>query len=1071
MEKFGSYHASHEWNRELNQEYTDLADPLFQKIDRNYRRDEQEVLKELMIEASLPEDISQKVQNKAKELVLEVRKRRLSESGIDAFMLQYDLSSQEGIALMCMAEALLRIPDNETIDKLIRDKLTSSNWHQHIGKSHSMFVNAATMALMLTGKVLNTQPSTEEQVNYLTEALKKLANKGGEPIVRQGVLQAMRILGRQFVMGRTIDEALNRAKVKEQQGYRFSYDMLGEAAYTENDAKKYFEAYQQAILAITQNANRNSPILSPGISVKLSALHPRYEISQRTRVIQELIPKVKQLALMAKEANINFTIDAEEAVRLKLSLEVIKSILEDPRFSGWQGFGLAVQAYQKRAIDVLEWLISTARSNHRHLMIRLVKGAYWDSEIKHSQVQGLSGYPVFTRKIATDVSYIACVKKLLSAQDVIYSQFATHNAHTLAVVMELAKSMNATRYEFQCLHGMGDALYDQIVQGENAIPCRVYAPVGTHESLLAYLVRRLLENGANSSFVNRIVNQSLPVDALIASPIQKLKEVELKPHARIPLPKDIYGNARPNSLGVDLSNPKEFLPILGFCTKVVERNITAKPTALKFLDKKVIASCETKPVFGPIYSNLQLGSVIQANKEVIEAAIHAAHQAFLEEETKPLSRRLDALDKAAELLSQARNELIGLLMMEGGKTLEDAVAEVREAIDFCYYYRHIAAEKLLNPQTLVGPTGESNQLFLYPRGVIACISPWNFPLAIFMGQVTAALASGNTVIAKPAAQTPLIAHVAVEILHKAGFSEKSVQLLPGRGSSVGQALIEDERIKGVMFTGSTETGRSINQTLAARKGPIIPFIAETGGQNVMLVDSSALPEQVVMDVIQSAFRSAGQRCSALRVLYIQDEIYENVVTMLIGAMKELKIGTPQYFATDIGPVIDAPSRDKLQAHFDEMCQKGKLLYQMERSEECNQGTYFAPCVFEIKDINILAEENFGPFLHVVRFKGSQMDSVVESINNTGYGLTFGIHSRVDETIHFLSSRVKAGNIYVNRNMIGAVVGVQPFGGEGLSGTGPKAGGPHYLLRLVTERTKCINTTASGGNASLMAIGE
>ncbi len=1044
-------------------------DATLDSLDPYYRCDETEHVLALTKLAEVDAKTDLVIKQQAEKLVAEVRKRRLSERGLDAFMLQYDLSSDEGIALMCLAEALLRIPDKETVDKLIKDKLTASNWEQHLGKSHSLFVNAATWALMITGKVLNQPQNHETQANMLSQSLRKLANKGGEPIVRTAVQKAMQILGKQFVKGRTIEEALERSKEKEKRGYRFSYDMLGEAAYTQKDAENYFRAYQEAIEAIAKNGPYESPITAPGISVKLSALHPTYTVKKSDRVLTELTAKVKMLAKMAKEANINLTVDAEEAVRLKLSLAVIKEVMVDPQFADWKGFGLAVQSYQKRALAVIEWLINTARENKRYLMVRLVKGAYWDSEIKQAQVNGLPGYPVFTRKISTDISYMACVKKLFEAQDVIYPQFATHNAYTLAYVMACANETGTDNYEFQCLHGMGDTLYDQIVEDDSPLTCRIYAPVGSHESLLAYLVRRLLENGANTSFVNRIVNQNLPVSELIENPIDKIKDLKEIPHSKIALPIDMYGKSRKNSLGADLWEPKVFEPMLHYAKKTTSK-MNALPTAVKH-DEVLLTQCELKEVVSPIDNRLILGVVYQADALILNKTLQRGYIAFQRISMESVDNRVAALEKLADLLEMNRQEAIRLLILEGGKTLEDAIGEVREAVDFCRYYRVQAIEKFATPEILSGPTGEHNQLSLHGRGVVACISPWNFPLAIFLGQITAALAAGNAVIAKPAQQTPLIGAWAVNLLHEAGFDSDVVQLLPGKGSVIGDKLIEDSRIAAVMFTGSTETAQHINIKLAQRLGPIVPFIAETGGQNAMIVDSSALPEQVVSDVIQSAFQSAGQRCSALRVLFIQEDIYEKVMTMLVGAMNELVVGNPLGIVTDIGPLIDHGSVKKLRSHEAELSKTAQLIGRIELSNDCEEGSFFEPCAYQIDNLDKLTEEHFGPILHVIKFKNDALDDVLAQIEKTGYGLTLGIHSRIDETIQYILARAKVGNIYVNRNMIGAVVGVQPFGGEGLSGTGPKAGGPNYVTRLAIERTLCINTTASGGNASLMAIGD
>lgn len=1053
----------------LNSEFDRVIDISRQEIDKHYRADEALCVENILQQVQISPPMLDRIQSRATALVQKVRERRLSQSGLDAFMFQYDLSSDEGIALMCLAESLLRIPDKETVDRLIRDKLVGGDWGAHLGKSQSFFVNAATWALMLTGKIISAPAKNlrEHHEETLTSVLKRLASKGGEPIVRRAVKQAMKILGRQFVMGRTIGGALKRAVDKEKMGYRYSYDMLGEAAFTAQDAKKYLESYQKAIAAVGEANAGRGPIEGPGISVKLSALHPRFVMAKRERLFDELLPVLKELILQAKQANIGITIDAEEAHTLSLNLDLIENIIASGILDNWHGFGLAVQAYQKRAPYVLDWLIKIARQYHQPIMIRLVKGAYWDTEIKLAQVQGLSGYPVFTRKIATDVNYLVCAQKLLSASDVIYPQFATHNALTLATIIELAKEQNVAHYEFQCLHGMGDALYDQIVTDETEkTPCRVYAPVGGHEELLAYLVRRLLENGANTSFVNRIIDEKLPIEEMVADPVQKLASLEQKPHPKIPLPQDLFAPERANSKGLDLSDPNAFLPVLQEVANFTSIEYKATPTAQTLKN-----GLEVSARFSPIQRQHLLGKVTLATKEVAEDTLRNAEKAFFSWHEVDAATRAKMLDKMAGLLQMHRNEFLSLLIFEGGKTIDDAVSEVREAIDFCHYYAEQAIKEFSGAKALVGPTGEDNRLSLHGRGVMACISPWNFPLAIFLGQVTACLAAGNCVIAKPASQTVLIAARAISLLHEAGFPRDVVQLLPGSGAVVGNALVSDLRIKGVLFTGSTDTARGINQKLADRRGPIVPFIAETGGQNAMIVDSSALPEQVTQDVITSAFRSAGQRCSALRVLFLQEDIAEKVLMMLKGAMAELKIGHPGEISTDIGPVIDEEAKGQLYAHALKLKEKAHLIYEVGLSPECTNGSFFGPRLFEIPSLDMLTEEVFGPILHVVRFRNDELNEVIAQINRTGYGLTLGIHSRINETINTIISNVNVGNIYVNRNMIGAVVGVQPFGGEGLSGTGPKAGGPHYLPRLATERTVSINTTASGGNASLMSLQE
>jgi RHH-type proline utilization regulon transcriptional repressor/proline dehydrogenase/delta 1-pyrroline-5-carboxylate dehydrogenase len=1033
-------------------------DSLHQILNKNYTTDETEIIKTLLATATLPSETLATIQVTAEQLVINVRNTRLKQGGLDAFLYQYDLSSDEGIALMCLAEALLRIPDSETINKLIRDKISHADWEEHLGKSESLFVNAATWGLMLTGKIMSAE---EINASGLSKVLKRLIARGGEPLIRKTVAHAMTVLGKQFVMGRTIHEALKRAHEYEQRGYLFSYDMLGEAARTMEDADKYYKAYQKAIQSVSKATQGKDPFTGSGISVKLSALHPRYEFAQRDYVVPFISERLLQLAVQAKQANIGLTVDAEEAERLSISLEIIQQVFCDPLLNGWEGLGIAIQSYQKRGFYLIDWLAELAHSQKKRLGLRLIKGAYWDSEIKNAQVKGWSGYPVFTRKIATDVSFIACAKKILSYPDAFYPAFATHNAYSLAAILAIAG--HRRDFEFQCLHGMGYTLYDQVVGKNNFnIPCRVYAPVGGHEDLLAYLVRRLLENGANTSFVNRIIDETIPVSEIIADPVAKLATQAIKPHPNIPLPCDLFGAHRKNSKGINMSDPLELATLMS----------AMQPLAVKQYQAYAIKPDGNKRIiYSPIDNRRSLGFLYETPAADINIVLLIADRAFQAWEMTPVNQRALFLEKAADLLENRTAELMSLLIREGGKTLPDALAEVREAVDFCRYYAMQAREHIDQPQTMPGPTGESNQLFLRGRGPMICISPWNFPLAIFMGQVAAALVTGNTVIAKPAMQTALIGMAAVQLLHEAGIPKDVIQLLPASGKLIGNQLIPDDRIKGVIFTGSTETAQQINQTLAQRNGPIVPLIAETGGQNAMIVDSSALPEQVVADVITSAFMSAGQRCSALRVLFLQEDIADKTIQMLIGAMAELKLGNPQFLQTDIGPVIDHGTKKTLEEHFHHMQKEAKLLYQVPLHDDAQYGSYFAPCVFEIKNLQQLTREVFGPILHIIRFRSYELDKVINDINATGYGLTMGIHSRIDETVHYIAQRIKAGNIYVNRNMIGAVVGVQPFGGENLSGTGPKAGGPHYLTRLCTERTLTINTTAAGGNASLMSISD
>ncbi|HXV25120.1 MAG TPA: bifunctional proline dehydrogenase/L-glutamate gamma-semialdehyde dehydrogenase PutA [Alphaproteobacteria bacterium] len=1039
-----------------------LADALRQAVREATRADETQTVERLIDAATLPADALDRIAERARELVRRVREERIGQGGLDAFLHEYGLSTQEGVVLMCLAEALLRIPDAETADALIRDKIGGADWERHVGSSESLFVNASTWALMLTGRMVRFDREAGRDLGTL---FKRLIGRSGEPVIRQAMVQAMRILGRQFVMGRTIEEALERARSAEKKGYRHSYDMLGEAARTMPDADRYYRSYETAIDAIGRAGLGRGPIDGPGISVKLSALHPRYEFAQAHRVTAELVPRVISLAERAKSAGIGFTIDAEEADRLDLSLDILEAVAGAPSLAGWDGLGLAVQAYQKRAYPLIDWLADLAKRHRRRLMVRLVKGAYWDTEIKLAQERGLSGYPVFTRKVSTDVSYLACAKLLFANSAAFYPQFATHNAHTLAAVLELAG--NRRDYEFQRLHGMGQALYDQVVDDDKlGLSCRIYAPVGSHEDLLAYLVRRLLENGANTSFVNRIVDEAAPIEEIIADPVAGARRLAVKPHPRIPLPRDIYGPERKAALGLDLADPDTLIRL----SRELEQ-ASARPWAAAAIVGGVSRAGSAKPVTDPADRRRTVGEVAEADADAVEQALTRSAHTQIDWDRRPASERAAVLRRAADLYEETMAPLMALAIREAGKTIPDALAEVREAVDFCRYYALQAERHFAEPLTLPGPTGERNRLALRGRGAFACISPWNFPLAIFTGQVTAALAAGNAVIAKPAEQTPLIAALAVQLLHRAGVPGDVLHLLPGDGARIGGALVRDPRIAGVAFTGSTETARLINQALARREGPIVPLIAETGGQNCMLVDSSALPEQVVRDVLASAFQSAGQRCSALRVLFVQEEVADKMLTMLEGAMAELHVGDPALLSTDVGPVIDEEAKATLARHAERMKREAKLLVELPLPEGTEHGSFFAPRAFEIDSLSRLTREVFGPILHVIRYRADRLDQVLDAINATGYGLTLGIHSRIDETVRYVHERLKVGNAYVNRNMIGAVVGVQPFGGEGLSGTGPKAGGPHYLYRFATERTLSVDTTAAGGNASLLSLQE
>jgi RHH-type proline utilization regulon transcriptional repressor/proline dehydrogenase/delta 1-pyrroline-5-carboxylate dehydrogenase len=1028
-------------------------------INHAYRMDELTLIKTLCDKADLGSEQLASIKAHATELVELVRSERKKNTGIDSFLTQYALSSGEGIALMCLAEALLRVPDNATIDTLIRDKLAPGNWKSHLGQSDSFFVNATTWALMLTGKVLNF----EKAESTLKTSLMNVFNRSSEAVVRKAVDKAMRIMSKQFVMGRTIKEALNRAKKKEAQGYRYSYDMLGEAALTTADAQRYFEAYKEAIETIGKEGNKETNVFQrPGISIKLSALHPRYYESQYERVMNELPSKLLALALLAKEYDMGLTIDAEESERLDLSLDVIEKVFCTSSLDGWNGFGLAVQSYQKRAFYVLDWVAALARSKKRRIMVRLIKGAYWDSEIKKSQMQGFNEYPVFTRKAFTDVSFQACAKKILTMTDAIYPQFATHNAYSVAMILNLTGDYKD--FEFQCLHGMGNELYHQIVSSQNyGIPCRIYAPVGSHEDLLPYLVRRLLENGANSSFVNRIVDDKAPISTLVEDPVTKARSLLGNINKNIPLPQDLF-RPRKNSKGFDFTNREERILLQEQLAKIKIGQWTAAP----LINGDIDTCTKIHKVYSPQQRNQLIGSVQNASLNDVEKALKAATNAFPDWSSISVADRGACLNRYSDLLEKHTEELLALACFEAGKTLNDGISEIREAVDFCRYYANLA-EKIMTPVSLTGYTGESNEFSLHPRGTVLCISPWNFPLAIFTGQIVAALVTGNCVIAKPAEQTPLIAAFAVNLMHQAGIPLGVLQLLPGEGETIGAALVEDPRIKAVLFTGSTDTANLINRSLAARKGEIIPFIAETGGQNAMIVDSSALLEQVVLDAVNSAFGSAGQRCSALRVLWVQEEVYPRTISLLKGAMQELVVGEPQWLVTDVGPVIDKAALSLLQAHVENMKTTQEILYQCALDESLESGYFMPPTAIVLDQMNSLKKEVFGPILHVIQYKRKDLDKVIEQINATGFGLTLGIHSRINKTVHYIKERVHVGNCYVNRTMTGAVVGLQPFGGEGLSGTGPKAGGPNYLTRLCHERTYTIDTTAAGGNASLMSL--
>jgi len=1033
-------------------------------VEAAYRADEAACVAALLAAAPFDAAASARVAAKARDLVVGARARKDQEGPMDAFLREFSLSSREGVALMCVAEALLRIPDADTADRLLREKLSDADWQKHLDKSESLLVNASTYGLMLTGKLARWDDGERD----LFGLLGKLAARSGEPIVREAVGAAMRILGRQFVMGRTIDEAMARARRQMTQGYQHSFDMLGEEAKTQAAADRYFEAYRAAIAALAELSDGGDSFAAPSISVKLSALHPRYELTQADRCVPELAMRLRTLVALAREAGIALTVDAEESERLLPSLAVFEHVYADPHLEDWCGLGLAVQAYQKRAPAVIDWLAALAARHGRRIPLRLVKGAYWDSEIKRAQERALAGYPVFTRKGATDLSYLVCAAKLFAAREAFYPQLASHNAQTVAAVLELAGELGAgpkRAFEFQRLHGMGRPLYGQLVgDGTAGYPCRVYAPVGSHEELLPYLVRRLLENGANSSFVHRISDEAAPVEQLTADPAAAMRAARPIAHPKIPLPRDLYGASRSATLGVDLSDPPALRALAA--EMAPERAWKAAP----LIDGKPVDGV-AHALRDPADRRRIVGSVVPATLDDMRRALDVAVAAQRAWDARGPAARADILEIAGDLIEHERASLMALCLREAGKTLADAAAEVREAADYCRYYA-AEARTGLTPRGLPGPTGEDNRLEMHGRGVFACISPWNFPLAIFTGQIAAALVAGNAVIAKPAEQTPLIAMAAVRLLQEAGVPAGALHLLPGSGRTLGAALVADPRVAGVAFTGSTDVAKGIAQTLAARPGALAPLIAETGGQNAMIVDSSALLEQVTADVLVSAFQSAGQRCSSLRVLFVQDEIADKLIAMLAGAADEVRIGDPSKLATDVGPMIDEKARETMTAHGRRMAAAGKLLFQARLDETAlRHGSFFAPRAYEIPSLDLLRREVFGPILHVIRWRSEDLPKVADAVAATGYGLTLGVHSRIAETAEIVRARLGVGNAYVNRNMIGAVVGVQPFGGEGLSGTGPKAGGPHYLPRFALERTVTVNTAAAGGNAGLLSLDE
>ncbi|PZU57842.1 MAG: bifunctional proline dehydrogenase/L-glutamate gamma-semialdehyde dehydrogenase [Sphingobium sp.] len=1025
-------------------------------LDDHKYRDEDEAVRWLLATSPLKQDARDAVGGEALALVRAARASSKKQGVVESFLQQFSLGTREGLALMCLAEALLRIPDDETRDRLIAEKIGSADWASHIGKSDSLFVNASTWGLMLTGRLVEVD---EQAQTDLPGFLRRLTTRVGEPVIRQAVGAAVRMMGEQFVLGRTIDAALKRAKKEKM---LCSFDMLGEGARTAADAERYEHIYAGAIEAVGAASNGAGPEHGHGVSVKLSALSPRYEAVQEARVWDELYPRVRRLALIAARHDLNFAIDAEEADRLVISLKLVDRLARDPELGGWTGLGVVVQAYQKRAPFVIERLAALARETKRRIMVRLVKGAYWDSEVKRAQVMGRPDYPVYTTKAATDLSYLVCARALIDASPALYPQFASHNAHTLAAVRHMAERAGVA-IEHQRLHGMGEALYAAADTRYGGIILRAYAPVGGHEELLPYLVRRLLENGANSSFVHALLDDRVPAEDVVADPIAR---VEAQPgrHPRIPVPAALYGPTRDNPLGRDYS-----LQEARDMARRAMLAISGEPLRAGPIVDGLAVERTGEAVVSPSDTGRAIGTVVSATAEDIDAAVLAARSVQPAWDSLGGAARAEVLRSMAGALETEMDALVAILALEGGKTLNDGVAEVREAADFCRYYARLAERQFGAPEVLDGPVGETNQLSLHGRGIFACISPWNFPLAIFTGQIAAALAAGNAVLAKPAEQTSLIAAEAVRLYHRAGLHPALLALLPGDGASVGATLVSHPGIDGVAFTGGTETAWAINRGLAARSGPIVPFIAETGGLNGMFVDTTALREQVVDDVVVSAFGSAGQRCSALRLLYLPEESADETIRTLVGALDALGIGDPADPATDVGPVIDADAKALLDAHVVRLEREGRILARRDVSAVESGGHFFGPVIAEVPSPDYLEKEVFGPILHIYRYGADELPEVAHRLAARGYGLTLGVHSRIERFAREVQAMVPAGNVYVNRSMTGAVVGVQPFGGEGLSGTGPKAGGPHALLRYATERAVSVNITAQGGDPALMNL--
>ncbi|HEX5007160.1 MAG TPA: bifunctional proline dehydrogenase/L-glutamate gamma-semialdehyde dehydrogenase PutA [Hyphomonadaceae bacterium] len=1027
-------------------------------LDHGKYEDEARRINELLTRPALDAAERRAAAAAARDLVLKARAETRRTGAMETFLEEFGLSNPEGLALMCLAEALLRVPDPETADALIAEKIASGDWADHRGKSDSLLVNASTWGLMLTGRIVQPpEDATSDPAGFV----QRMVREAGEPVIRAAMMQAMRIMGQQFVMGRTIREAIRRGQrtVKKGEAASHSFDMLGEGARTKADAQRYFESYSDAIGEVGAARTGSTPQNSDGISVKLSALHPAYRAVQAERVHRELFPMVLELAKQAAKANINFTLDAEEADRLVLSLQFLERLAKEKDLAGWTGLGLAVQAYQKRSEAVVRWLGDLSRGAQRHLMVRLVKGAYWDSEVKRAQVEGQPDYPVFTTKQATDVSYLACARTLLDIGPSIYPQFATHNAHSLAAVDLIARRAGRSDYEFQRLHGMGGALY-KAAGRERSV--RVYAPVGEHEDLLPYLVRRLLENGANTSFVHSFLDEDVPAERIAADPYATLSASPAR-HPRIPAPPNLYGMSRLNSKGVDLSQKQARERVQG----AVAALDGGGPIATGSIVAGAQVTANGEDVRAPADRGRLLGSVATATDSDIEAAYESASAFQPAWNAVGGPKRADLLNAMADAMEHDAERLIAILAREGGKTLDDCIAEVREAVDFCRYYASEAEKKFTGLESLPGPAGETNALELMGRGVFVCISPWNFPLAIFTGQIAGALAAGNTVIAKPAEQTPIIAFEAVKLFHGAGLPVEALHLVTGDGK-VGGKLTGDPRCAGVAFTGSTEVARIINRQLAAKDVAIAPLIAETGGLNAMFCDTTALKEQVVDDVVMSGFRSAGQRCSALRILFLPHETADEILEMLKGAMRVLSIGDPADPATDVGPIIDTDARKTLQDHLASIHDKADV-FQIDVGDLAMKGTFFGPAIVELPSLDLIEKEIFGPILHVIRYDPDDIEKVGADLSAKGYGLTLGVHSRLEGFAERVKASVRAGNVYVNRSIIGAVVGVQPFGGMGLSGTGPKAGGPHYVSRFATERSVTVNIAAQGGDPTLLNL--